>query len=125
MLGISALSVQQVSLRDVTCISCFHWKLKSNVMEWQKHACFWTKYLSGFSPDLAAFDSGSGEFTLLSGSSTPTHWVLVPLAQHLQQSGCITFYLDSHLGSLFAKSNDSHHLLLAPMCLPVQCHFLF
>ena len=95
MLGISALSVQQVSLRDGTCISYFHRKLKSKVMEWQKHACFWTKCLSGFNPDLAAFDSGSGEFTLLSGTSTPAHWVLVPLAQHLQKSGCITFYLDS------------------------------
>lgn len=27
--------------------------------------------LSGFSPDLAGFDSGSGEFTILSGTSTP------------------------------------------------------
>lgn len=103
MLGISASSEPQVSLRDGTCIRIPAGSSKARVRTARGK---WVPVR--ISPDLAAktrclwarpcpFDSGPGEFTFLSGNPPPPHtqWVLVTVSQHLLQSGDVTVYPDS------------------------------
>lgn len=106
-------SEPQVRFRDVTLMhEHFRWTLQSEVTE----SCAETGCLSGFSPDLAAFESGPGGFTLLSGNPKPaTPGGFRYVGPTPATDGGITFYSDSldyRLGKRVGQSDDPTIYLL-------------